>query len=121
MSAPCSSGRCSTSARIRFHAALRGPELPALSPLRLLGFAVLSLTNTVMAYALTLPAMLAIYNDAVLTTTAVYDYSPRSAEQQALRGFRQLGGVLGGAVIEDAQLVQEVPALLDQIAHARAV
>jgi len=30
-----------------------------------------------------LAAMLAIYNDAVLTTTAVYDYTPRSAEQQA--------------------------------------
>src|SRR5688500_18698621 len=27
-------------------------------------------------------AMLAIYNDAVLTTTAVYDYQPRSREQQ---------------------------------------
>jgi phosphinothricin acetyltransferase len=30
-----------------------------------------------------LGAMLAIYNDAVLTTTAVYDYKPRSSEQQA--------------------------------------
>jgi phosphinothricin acetyltransferase len=30
-----------------------------------------------------LAAMLAIYNDAVLTTTAVYDYTPRSDEQQA--------------------------------------
>ena len=30
-----------------------------------------------------LAAMLAIYNDAVLTTTAVYDYNPRSSEQQA--------------------------------------
>ena len=30
-----------------------------------------------------LAAMLAIYNDAVLTTTAVYDYKPRSSEQQA--------------------------------------
>jgi phosphinothricin acetyltransferase len=30
-----------------------------------------------------LAAMLAIYNDAVLTTTAVYDYKPRSTEQQA--------------------------------------
>ena len=29
-----------------------------------------------------LAAMLAIYNDAVLTTTAVYDYQPRSGEQQ---------------------------------------
>ena len=29
-----------------------------------------------------LAAMLAIYNDAVLTTTAVYDYKPRSREQQ---------------------------------------
>ena len=29
-----------------------------------------------------LPAMLAIYNDAVLTTTAVYDYQPRTDEQQ---------------------------------------
>ena len=29
-----------------------------------------------------LAAMLAIYNDAVLTTTAVYDYQPRSHEQQ---------------------------------------
>jgi L-amino acid N-acyltransferase len=30
-----------------------------------------------------LAALLAIYNDAVITTTAVYDYKPRSAEQQA--------------------------------------
>lgn len=30
-----------------------------------------------------LAAMLAIYNDAVLTTTAVYDYTPRSSELQA--------------------------------------
>jgi L-amino acid N-acyltransferase len=30
-----------------------------------------------------LAAMLAIYNDAVLTTTAVYDYKPRSSDQQA--------------------------------------
>jgi L-amino acid N-acyltransferase len=30
-----------------------------------------------------LAAILAIYNDAVLTTTAVYDYKPRSDEQQA--------------------------------------
>lgn len=30
-----------------------------------------------------LGAMLVIYNDAVLTTTAVYDYTPRSSEQQA--------------------------------------
>ena len=30
-----------------------------------------------------LDGMLAIYNDAVLTTTAVYDYQPRSTEQQA--------------------------------------
>jgi L-amino acid N-acyltransferase len=30
-----------------------------------------------------LAAMLAIYNDAVLTTTAVYDYQPRSSERQA--------------------------------------
>ena len=29
-----------------------------------------------------LAAMLAIYNDAVLTTTAVYDYKPRSGDQQ---------------------------------------
>jgi L-amino acid N-acyltransferase YncA len=29
-----------------------------------------------------LAAMLAIYNNAVLTTTAVYDYKPRSGEQQ---------------------------------------
>jgi L-amino acid N-acyltransferase YncA len=29
-----------------------------------------------------LPEMLAIYNDAVLTTTAVYDYVPRAMEQQ---------------------------------------
>ena len=35
------------------------------------------------AHAGDLAAMLAIYNDAVLTTTAVYDYKPRSAEQQA--------------------------------------
>ena len=30
-----------------------------------------------------LGTILAIYNDAVLTTTAVYDYTPRSPEQQA--------------------------------------
>ena len=30
-----------------------------------------------------LAGMLAIYNDAVLTTTAVYDYRPRTIEQQA--------------------------------------
>lgn len=30
-----------------------------------------------------LAGMLAIYNDAVLTTTAVYDYQPRTIEQQA--------------------------------------
>ena len=30
-----------------------------------------------------LAALLAIYNDAVLTTTAVYDYKQRSSEQQA--------------------------------------
>jgi L-amino acid N-acyltransferase len=30
-----------------------------------------------------LAALLAIYNDAVLTTTAVYDYKPRASEQQA--------------------------------------
>jgi phosphinothricin acetyltransferase len=30
-----------------------------------------------------LDGMLAIYNDAVLTTTAVYDYAPRTAAQQA--------------------------------------
>ena len=29
-----------------------------------------------------LPAILAIYNDAVLTTTAVYDYTPRTMVQQ---------------------------------------
>lgn len=34
------------------------------------------------ARELDLAAMLAIYNDAVLTTTAVYDYIPRSREQQ---------------------------------------
>ena len=34
------------------------------------------------ARELDLAAMLAIYNDAVLTTTAVYDYQPRSSEQQ---------------------------------------
>src|SRR5688572_5200121 len=34
------------------------------------------------ARELDLAAMLTIYNDAVLTTTAVYDYQPRSSEQQ---------------------------------------
>ncbi|WP_119304287.1 GNAT family N-acetyltransferase [Dongia deserti] len=34
-----------------------------------------------------LAAMLAIYNDVVLTTTAIYDYQPRSSEQQ-LAWFR---------------------------------
>ena len=35
------------------------------------------------AHEADLAALLAIYNDAVLTTTAVYDYKPRSTEQQA--------------------------------------
>lgn len=39
---------------------------------RLLGFAVLSLTNTVFAYALTLPAMLAISVNLTLAAVAVY-------------------------------------------------
>ena len=35
------------------------------------------------AHEADLAALLAIYNDAVLTTTAVYDYKPRSSEQHA--------------------------------------
>lgn len=52
-----------------------------------------------------LAAMLAIYNDAVLTTTAVYDYKPRSREQQAAwfkakhdQGLPVLVAEHGGAV-----------------------
>ncbi|MEB3256873.1 MAG: ABC transporter ATP-binding protein [Cyanobacteriota bacterium] len=51
---------------------------------RLLGFAVLSLTNTVLAYGLTLPAMLAI--DPVLTLAAVALYP------LMLLGVRKFGG-----------------------------
>src|SRR5688572_13100238 len=50
--------------------------------------------------------MLAIYNDAVLTTTAVYDYKPRSAEQQAAwfqakqdQGLPVLVAEIDGAVV----------------------
>ena len=53
-----------------------------------------------------LAAMLAIYNDAVLTTTAVYDYKPRSSEQQAAwfkakqdQGLPVLVADHGGAVV----------------------
>ena len=53
-----------------------------------------------------LAAMLAIYNDAVLTTTAVYDYKPRSSEQQAAwfaakqeQGLPVLVAEDGGAVV----------------------
>ena len=53
-----------------------------------------------------LTAMLAIYNDAVLTTTAVYDYQPRSSEQQAAwfqakheQGLPVLVAEDGGAVV----------------------
>ena len=53
-----------------------------------------------------LAAMLAIYNDAVLTTTAVYDYKPRSNEQQAAwfqakreQGLPVLAAEEGGAVV----------------------
>ena len=51
---------------------------------RLLGFAVLSLTNTVLAYGLTLPAMLAI--DPILTLAAVALYP------LMLLGVRKFGG-----------------------------
>ena len=53
-----------------------------------------------------LAAMLAIYNDAVLTTTAVYDYKPRSSEQQAAwfkvkqeQGLPVLAAEHGGGVV----------------------
>jgi L-amino acid N-acyltransferase len=58
------------------------------------------------ARELDLAAMLAIYNDAVLTTTAVYDYTPRSSEQQAAwfkakqeQGLPVLVAEDGGAVV----------------------
>jgi L-amino acid N-acyltransferase len=58
------------------------------------------------ARALDLAAMLAIYNDAVLTTTAVYDYQPRSSEQQAAwfkskqeHGLPVLVAEDGGAIV----------------------
>ncbi|MEH1840744.1 MAG: ABC transporter ATP-binding protein [Nostoc sp.] len=58
---------------------------------RLLGFAVLSLANTVFAYALTLPVMLAISVDITLASLAVYPlmfllvsmFSDRLRQQQA--------------------------------------
>jgi ATP-binding cassette subfamily B protein len=58
---------------------------------RLLGFAVLSLANTVFAYALTLPVMLAISVDLTLASLAVYPFmlllvslfSDRLRKQQA--------------------------------------
>ncbi|MEH2394712.1 MAG: ABC transporter ATP-binding protein [Nostoc sp.] len=58
---------------------------------RLLGFAVLSLANTVFAYALTLPVMLAISVDLTLASLAVYPFmfllvslfSERLRKQQA--------------------------------------
>ncbi|MEH2194840.1 MAG: ABC transporter ATP-binding protein [Nostoc sp.] len=58
---------------------------------RLLGFAVLSLANTVFAYALTLPVMLAISVDMTLASLAVYPFmlllvslfSDRLRKQQA--------------------------------------
>ena len=50
--------------------------------------------------------MLAIYNDAVLTTTAVYDYQPRSSEQQVSwfkakqeQGLPVLVAEDGGAIV----------------------
>jgi L-amino acid N-acyltransferase YncA len=53
-----------------------------------------------------LAAMLAIYNDAVLTTTAVYDYKPRSSDQQAAwfkakqeQGLPVLAAEDGGGVV----------------------
>ena len=53
-----------------------------------------------------LAAMLAIYNDAVLTTTAVYDYKPRSSGQQAAwfkakqeQGLPVLAAEDGGGVV----------------------
>jgi L-amino acid N-acyltransferase len=53
-----------------------------------------------------LAAMLAIYNDAVLTTTAVYDYKPRSGEQQVAwfkakqeQGLPVLAAEDGGVVV----------------------
>ncbi|MDF5712163.1 MAG: ABC transporter ATP-binding protein [Nostoc sp. S4] len=59
---------------------------------RLLGFAVLSLANTVFAYALTLPVMLAISVDLTLASLAVYPFmfllvslfSDRLRKQQAV-------------------------------------
>jgi len=53
-----------------------------------------------------LAGMLAIYNDAVLTTTAVYDYKPRTAEQQAAwfqakrdQGYPVLVAEIDGTVV----------------------
>jgi len=53
-----------------------------------------------------LAGTLAIYNDAVLTTTAVYDYKPRTAEQQAAwfqakrdQGYPVLVAEIDGTVV----------------------
>ena len=58
------------------------------------------------ARELDLAAMLAIYNGAVLTTTAVYDYQPRSSEQQVAwfrakqeHGLPVLVAEDGGAIV----------------------
>lgn len=52
-----------------------------------------------------LAPMLAIYNEAVLTTTAVYDYKPRSSEQKSawFRAKREQG--LPVLVAEEAEAV----------------
>ncbi len=52
-----------------------------------------------------LAAMLAIYNDAVLTTTAVYDYKPRSSEQQVAWFQAKREQKLPALVAEDGGLV----------------
>jgi phosphinothricin acetyltransferase len=52
-----------------------------------------------------LASMLAIYNDAVLTTTAVYDYKPRSSEQQASWFQAKREQNLPVLVAEDGEMV----------------
>ena len=52
-----------------------------------------------------LAAMLAIYNDAVLTTTAVYDYTPRRSEQQVAWFQAKRAQSLPVLVAEDAGTV----------------
>ncbi len=70
---------------------------------RLLGFAVLSLTNTVLAYAFTLPAMLAI--DPMLTVAAIALYPVMLATVR----------LLGGRMMRQQQRQQEALSSLSEL------